>query len=85
MPICDGLLGLARDGVVNGVAELLKEGCNPNMKDKDGDTPLQHEVVYYGYVDATRLLLERGADLSIKNRNGEVPLDIAKEADILIC
>ena len=43
---------------------LLEQGANPNVADKDGNTPL-HEA---DTVELMTALLEHGADLEVANR-----------------
>uniref|UniRef100_A0A7S2PQG5 Uncharacterized protein n=1 Tax=Leptocylindrus danicus TaxID=163516 RepID=A0A7S2PQG5_9STRA len=54
-----------------------QEGCDLNVQDSDGDTPLHH----CDAVEAAQLLIERGASVDVKNNAGETPL-AAKEAEI---
>ncbi|MFI5378175.1 MAG: ankyrin repeat domain-containing protein [Tepidisphaerales bacterium] len=67
---------------------LLSRGADPNVTDRDGDTPL-HIVASEASVrwrDSTpaervrfaELLISHGADLNFKNRAGKTPLDLAK-------
>lgn len=39
--------------------QLLAAGCDPNLSDKDGNTPL-HEATENGYIDVVRLMLKQG-------------------------
>ena len=43
---------------------LLGKGANPNVADKDGNTPL-HEA---GSIELMTALLEQGADLEVANK-----------------
>ncbi|KAL7288400.1 hypothetical protein TKK_0017490 [Trichogramma kaykai] len=58
-------------GMIDLVERLLKSGANPNVKDKNGQTPLSLAITNSYSYDATKLLLEhgadpRGVDLSVK-------------------
>ena len=59
---------------------LLAHGADPNVQDRDGDTPL-HFVLASRIVkdptEAVRVLLAGGADPQRKNRAGRSPLDAA--------
>ncbi len=56
---------------------LLKHGVDPNIKNKDGRTPL-HEAAYWGRLDVVKLLLVYGADLTVEDKDGRTPLDLAR-------
>lgn len=72
---------------------LLSNGADPNIRDKDGDTPLHYIFDWNGrniflasvnkkprwIHDCVELLLKYNADVSIKNRKGETPLDSAQQ------
>ena len=49
---------------------------DPNIQNKDGETPL-HIACRYKMTDAIKLLLQASADPNIKNENGDAPLHIA--------
>ena len=72
----DELLEAARNGDLIKVQKALENGANPNVKDKDGHTPL-HLAAFTGHADVARLLLEHGADPNFKNNIGHTPLHIA--------
>ena len=55
---------------------LLQLKADPNMKDKDGDTPL-HWASEFGQMDMARLLLQFKADPNIKGNYGSTPLQWA--------
>ena len=56
--------------------ELLLAGANPNIQNREGETPL-HYAVTSRSIGFVRLLVESGSDTRITNRNGLSPLDIA--------
>ena len=70
---CEELVRLAANGDINEITKLLKDGCNPNIKDDYGWTPL-HRAAYDGYADIAKVLLGHGADPNIKNNIGYIPL-----------
>ena len=48
--------------------------CDPECRDKDGDTPL-HEACCKGHVDIVRYLVsELGCSTVRQNENGDIPL-----------
>jgi ankyrin repeat protein len=51
------------------VTRLLKEGANPNARDKNGRTPLM-ESASEGYTPVVRALLENGAEVNAKDHVG---------------
>jgi ankyrin repeat protein len=51
-------------------------GVNPNIKDKDGNTPL-HYAAREGRLKVVELLLEHGADPNIQDKDGWTPLHYA--------
>jgi ankyrin repeat protein len=58
---------------------LLKNGADPNLTDKQGNTAL-HEAAWRGInPKATQDLLKAGARKAAKNKAGLTPLDIAKQ------
>ncbi len=68
----------ARGGRMDGVAEaLLQSGANPNIQNKNGNTPL-HVAVIHQDITAAEALLKADADKNSKNNAGQSPLDLAK-------
>lgn len=52
---------------------LLERGCNVNLKDNSGDTPL-NRAVSYGNTKTVKYLIEHGADVNSQNNNGYSPI-----------
>jgi ankyrin repeat protein len=70
------LLQAAKQGDINSVHSLLKEGANIESKDQTGSTPL---VIAAEHGDAAmlKLLLSSGANPSIRNKYEETALTVA--------
>jgi ankyrin repeat protein/CHAT domain-containing protein len=70
------LLAAARHGyAVKSIKRLLEQGANPNVRDKEGNTPLLFAVERDA--EATKLLLAAGADPNVKTARGETILLLA--------
>jgi len=65
-------------GDAESVEMLLKNGANPNYRDKDGWTPL-HYAAYRGRVDVAELLIKHGAEINAKDNDGATPLHLAAQ------
>lgn len=52
---------------------LIGKGCNPNVRDNKGVTPLQI-AVRLNYVEGVEELIKGGADVDIADSQGETPL-----------
>lgn len=52
---------------------LTAKGANPNIRDKNGDTPLAI-AARLGFVEGVKELVEAGAHLDITSATGETPL-----------
>ena len=65
----------AEKGDVKELKKLLKE-VNPNIRNKEGETPL-HIVAGRSHLEAVKLLLDHGADPNAQNEMGETPLHYA--------
>jgi len=63
-------------GDLKKIESLLKRGVNPNIRDKDGKTPL-HNAAYLGHVAVAKLLLEHGADIHARDNANWTPLHFA--------
>jgi len=62
-----------RGGHLEVVKLLLEHGADPNVKNRDGKTPL-HNAASEGHLEVVKLLLERGADPNVKDDDGNTPL-----------
>jgi len=58
---------------------LLSEGCDKNVQNKEGDTPL-HTASYNGYTNIVKLLAD-STNINNKNSGGGTPLHVAVEED----
>ena len=67
------LLVAAREGNPAQVRTLLDAGAEPDSRDRNGDTPLNH-VARKGDVELARLLLDRGASPDLANLSKVTPL-----------
>ncbi len=63
------------------VAARIKEGCDVNQKDENGDTAL-HLAVQKGAADCVSILLKGGADPMITNAEGKTALQISKSRKV---
>ena len=59
------------------VKELLDDGKNPNVRQKDGFTPLM-VAVSNGDAEIAGMLLAKGADPNLRSQGGTTALSIAK-------
>ena len=60
------------------VRMLLKNGAQPNVRERGGNTPL-HTAAANGDVESIQLLILAGADLHLQSEDGKRPLDLAEE------
>lgn len=75
--IDNALFDSVKSGNLAHTRSLLDHGANPNIQDKDNNTPL-HEAVSIGSISITNLLLERGANPNVQNSaSGYTPLMLA--------
>lgn len=58
------------------VLYLLQRNANPNIRDREGNTPL-HIAAQIGFPDAVNWLRIVNADLNARNNRGETPLILA--------
>ena len=52
---------------------LLQRGANPNIRDRNGITPLQL-ATRLGFIDGVEALIKGGADVNVADSQGETPL-----------
>ena len=52
---------------------LLQRGADPNIRDKNGVTPLQ-VAANLGFIEGVEQLIKRGAQVDVTDRTGETPL-----------
>ncbi len=64
------LVDAARQGRLDVVGTLLKQGADPNLGDKNGDTALM-EASRTGKAEVVKALLAAGARPDVKNKKGE--------------
>ncbi|EKD23441.1 MAG: ankyrin [uncultured bacterium] len=70
----------SKKGLTEVVKELLENGNeydNLEIKNSNGDTPLQ-QAVRANYKSVVELLLKNGAKINTINKNGKMPIDYAK-------
>ena len=60
------------------VRMLLKNGAQPNVRERGGFTPL-HAAAQNGDLESIQLLILAGADLHLRANNGQRPVDLAEE------
>ncbi|CAN8178690.1 unnamed protein product [Coccothraustes coccothraustes] len=68
----------AAKGYIEVMRLLLAAGYDPDVRDKDGWTPL-HAAAHWGVEEACRLLCEHLCDMSPQNNVGQRPCDLADE------
>jgi ankyrin repeat protein len=55
------------------VKYLVGAGCDKNLKNNDGWTPL-HSASYNGHLEVVKYLVGAGCDKNLKNNDGWTPL-----------
>jgi acyl-CoA-binding protein len=75
----ESLMEAVVDGDVEKVLQILDnpEGCEINMRNDAGLTPL-HFAVDRGNAELVKILLDRKADQTLKDNDDQTPLEIAK-------
>ncbi|MGC8706430.1 MAG: ankyrin repeat domain-containing protein [Desulfurella sp.] len=61
------------------VKKILAQGISPNVKDKNGSTPLMY-AAYYGNLEICKILIAHGADVNARSVVGGTALGAAKES-----
>ncbi len=63
-----------QNGDVDFIKFLLESGADPNIKDSNGETTLNHSAVFKGDLEIIELLLKFGANPLEKGFNGDLPI-----------
>ncbi|XP_032906896.1 cyclin-dependent kinase 4 inhibitor D-like [Amblyraja radiata] len=58
--------------------ELLKNGADPNIQDKNGFTPA-HDVARTGFLDTMMVLVEYNSDMNMEDASGCLPIHLAAQ------
>eukprot|EP01036_Dinobryon_divergens_P031629 gene31629-41062_t len=74
---CHSLFIAAKKGHHDIVTLLLDRGANPNLANKNGNTPL-HAAAHEGHSDVVTLLLKRGANRNLVSKAERKPIDAAR-------
>lgn len=69
-------LKLCRKGSPQDIAAALKDGANPDARDKRQETPLMYAAAY-NTLEAVKVLLDAGADVNAVNDKGDTLLLVA--------
>ena len=67
--------------VVEIVRRLLEYGADPNIRRRNGSTPL-HQASSFGSPEVTRLLLSHGAKIDEKDGEGKTPFQVASSDEM---
>ncbi len=75
----------AKDGKVQGLEYLLKNGANPNLQTSFEDSldAALHWACKKGKHKSVELLMKYGADKNLKNNAGQTPVDLATDESII--
>ena len=66
----------AYEGNIEAFKQHLTTETDVNVKNEDGETPLQY-AAWKGHKEIAELLIDKGADVNAKNKGGVTPLDCA--------
>lgn len=72
------LVCFAAEGRLDDVEKLLRQGCDVNMHDSTGDSPLM-AAARNGHLSVVKVLRSSGAELNFTNKEGSTPLIAATE------
>ena len=75
---CDVYHWVGRD--IDRLKEQLREGCDPNVKNELGFTPL-HLAANYGLIEDAAILIDNGADVNAQDNAGNTPIHFAAYED----
>ncbi len=64
-----------RNGDLNAVTQLLKEGAFINAQNNQGETPLHILAATHGHIKMAKLLIEKGIDLALVDNKGDTALN----------
>ena len=67
---------VAQNGYTSILKELIAAGCNVDLPQHDGATPL-YMAAFFGTPEVTEQLIEARANIDLKHENGNTPLMIA--------
>ncbi len=70
------LMGVARNGNIDGVKFLVEKGADINIKDEYGATALLY-AADKGHADIVKYLISKGADVHLRTKNGKTALSLA--------
>jgi len=71
-----------RDGYIEIVSLLIQSGCDINVQNRDGITPL-NTACLNRHVKIVSLLLQKGCDINIKDNKGLTVIDTILNQDII--
>jgi hypothetical protein len=61
------------------IADLIKDGADPDYQDENGATPLNQSVTIQNNLENIGALMNVGVDVNLKNKNGDTALHKAVE------
>ena len=76
------LFKAAKEGNINAIKQLVKDGANINARDEHKQTPLMY-ASFFGKPEACKTLITLGADVNAKDIQGETALFLAKNSKVV--
>lgn len=67
------VMGLAREGRTDELAEFFDHGLSIDTRDPEGNTALML-AAYHGHTATVEALIARGADVDLRNRRDQSPI-----------